>query len=173
MALITQDEIISTVSIDEHFSVNNIKSAQILKCELLLSNEFLGETFYNELTTDKNGVGTFTTAKYQTLYDTYLKTLLSEYVLLSMVGQKVLELSNKGLDETGATQLKALTTYKELMQDEVQKSKRLINSYLISDARKSNFSNFLGNNSSSTDSPSTKKRVVFGRLVRNKSGNVI
>lgn len=166
MALITQDEIIETVLLDEHFSVNNIKDAQISKCELLLANEFLGESLYSNMSSDKSATGTFNTAKYQTLYNTYLKTLLSEYVILSLASQKVLELSNRSLDEVGATQLKAIEAYKLTMQDEVSKSKKLIHSYLTSDTNKSDFNDYLGNNSSSTSTKSTRKSVVFGFLTR-------
>ena len=169
MTIITQNEIINTIQVDEHFSVNNIKDAQILKCELLLANEFLGESLYSAIVSDKTDTGTFSTSKYQTLYDNYLKTLLSEYIILSLTTQKVLELSNTSLNETGASQLKALARYKEAMQDEVNKSKRLLNSYLTNKVRSSDFTDYLGNNKKSTTSETTKRNIVFGFLTRHNN----
>ena len=163
MALITQDEIVSTLPIDDHFSVNNIPNATIVKSELLLANEFLGEDLYALLVADKTGTGTFATPAYQTLYDTYLKTLIAEYVLLSMTTQKVLELSNKGLDEVGSTQLSALQRYKESLNDEVVKSKALADSYMTKSANKATFDEYLGNSVDSTENPIRKP--LFGGFV--------
>ena len=158
--LITQLEIVNQIELDEHFSVNNIKDARIQKCELLLANEFLGESFYAQLKTDRTDVGTFST--FQVFYDTYLKTLLSEYIVLSLVTQKVLGVSNKGIDEIGATNLKALYGYETKMQHEVETSKRLITSYAMAASRVLLYANFLGNNINSTTSKTTERKIVFG-----------
>lgn len=162
MALITQDEILETVRVDDHYSVNKILDSDILKAELLLANEFLGETFYNELEADKSTVGTFATAKFQTLYDTYLKKLLSEYVMLQTIPQQVLELRNAGLGSENVNVkdlISALERYQIAMQDEVSKSMRLIHSFMMD---KTYYSNYLGNNGSSTATQTTKSKIVFG-----------
>ena len=55
--LVTQTEIIESVTVDSHLSVNNITDDTIQKSELYLSSTFLGDTFYLSLETDKTGTG--------------------------------------------------------------------------------------------------------------------
>ena len=94
MALITQTEIIESVRVDNHFSVNNITDDTIQKAELYLSSTFLGDSFYDALVSDKSDVGTFNSAKYQLLYDRYLKRLIAEYVMFMGIDEMVLRLAN-------------------------------------------------------------------------------
>lgn len=143
--LITQSEIIELVTIDDKFSVNNIKDAQIQKAELVIADSVLGVEFYNILVSDKTGKGTFTTEKYQNLYNDYLRLLIAEYVILSIYVLTVLELNNKRIDNADASTLDAIKLAKKELNEDYQTSLRLIKNYLTDPVRASDFSEFLDN----------------------------
>ena len=129
MSLITQTEIISSVRVDDHFSVNNITDDTIQKAELYLASTFLGDSFYTDLEAKKTSTGTFSDSNYQTLYDRYLKRLISEYVLFMTIDETVIRLANNGLNNDD--QLEALKYAKESLREEVERSKAMVNAYLI------------------------------------------
>lgn len=157
MAIITQTEIISSVRVDDHFSVNNITDDTIQKAELYLSSTFLGDTFYDEIEADKSGTGTFSTAKFQTFYDKYLRRLLSEYVLFLTLDETIIRASNLGLNNEN--QLSALKYAKESLKDEVERSKAMITAFLINN--KTDYSNFKENTTTDT-TETAKKKSLFG-----------
>jgi len=146
MALVTQDEIISTMNVDDHLSVNNISDSTILKAELYIANTFLGETFYDAIEATKTGTGTFSNANFQTLYNSYLLRLISEYVLDSCLNDIVLKLANKGIENTN--QIDAYNVSKVAYQDEFERSKVMTHAYLTKN--KSIFTSYLGNDLDST-----------------------
>lgn len=142
--LITANEITGIGIVDDHFSPNNLPENSILDAELLLANQFLGEAFYAELKADKTSAGVFATAKFQTLYDNYLKSLLTKYILLVTAEQNIYDYDNAGIKENANE--KNIFNYKLSLSNDFSKSKDLTESYLTSEAQKSNFPNFLGNN---------------------------
>ena len=146
MAIVTQDEIISTMNVDDHLSVNNISDSTILKAELYIANTFLGETFYDAIEATKTGTGTFSNANFQTLYNRYLLRLISEYVLDSCLNDIVLKLANKGIENTN--QIDAYNVSKVAYQDEFERSKVMTDAYLTKN--KSIFTSYLGNDLDST-----------------------
>ena len=158
MSLITQTEIIGSVRVDDHFSVNNITDDTIQKAELYLSSIFLGDTFYSDLAAKKTATGTFSDANYQTLYDKYLKRLISEYVLFMTIDETVIRLANNGLNNDD--QLDALKYAKESLREEVERSKAMINAYLINN--KSDFTLYKENQITTSDKQTAKKRSYFG-----------
>lgn len=132
MALITQVEIIETVEVSEYLSVNKIKDSAILKSELMLADDILGDTFYDDLVAKRSSQGTFDNTNYQTLYDKYLKRLLSEMVVLNHVTSIVLELSSKGLENSN--DLTAIKAIKAEYSRELDASKRLLKKFLTNNA---------------------------------------
>jgi hypothetical protein len=156
--LVTQTEIIESVTVDSHLSVNNITDDTIQKSELYLSSTFLGDTFYLSLETDKTGTGTFGDANYQSLYDKYLKRLISEYVVFMSMDEIVLRLANNGLKNEG--ELKALKYAKESLRDEVERSKAMIDSYLKNN--KINFPLYKENTTAAAVTSTAKKKSRFG-----------
>lgn len=165
--LITQKEIIDIFPLDD-FSVNNISTEQIKKHEFRLANIFLGETFYNEIEATKTATGTFSNTHYQTLYDNYLKLFLSEYITLQVIEQAIIKPENGGFNNNSSDSSKTLYKFKETLNDEVAKSKLMIDSFLIDEANKANFLNYLGNNSNSTTSKSVKRKMFNGFYIGKK-----
>lgn len=159
MALITQTEIIESVRVDNHFSVNNITDDTIQKAELYLSSTFLGDSFYDALVSDKSDVGTFNSAKYQLLYDRYLKRLIAEYVMFMGIDEMVLRLANNGLNNDN--ELNALKYAKESFRDEVERSKAMLNAYCINN--KTDYNLYKENQKETTDEK-TKKKSFYGFL---------
>jgi|13_taG_2_1085334.scaffolds.fasta_scaffold06810_4 hypothetical protein len=159
MAIITQTEIINSVRVDDHFSVNNITDDTIQKGELYLSATYLGTTFYDEIEADKTGTGAFNETKYQTLYNKYLRRLLSEYILLITLDETIIRASNLGLNND--TQLDALKYAKESLKDEVERSKAMTTAFLINN--KSDYLNFKENTTNNDNEP-TQKKSMFGFL---------
>jgi hypothetical protein len=146
MALVTQDEIINTMNVDDHLSVNNISNSTILKAELYIANTFLGEAFYSVLEADKSSTGTFNNANIQLLYNNYLLRLISEYVLTICLNDIILKVANKGIENTNQVDVYGVS--KAAYQDEFERSKVMTDSYLIKN--KANFSTYLGNDIDST-----------------------
>jgi hypothetical protein len=146
MALVTQDEIINTMNVDDHLSVNNISNSTILKAELYIANTFLGEAFYAVLEADKSSTGTFNNANIQLLYNNYLLRLISEYVLTICLNDIILKVANKGIENTNQVDVYGVS--KAAYQDEFERSKVMTDSYLIKN--KANFSTYLGNDIDST-----------------------
>jgi len=146
MALVTQDEIINTMNVDDHLSVNNISNSTILKAELYIANTFLGEAFYAVLEADKASTGTFNNANIQLLYNNYLLRLISEYVLTICLNDIILKVANKGIENTNQVDVYGVS--KAAYQDEFERSKVMTDSYLIKN--KANFSRYLGNDIDST-----------------------
>lgn len=158
MALITQTEIINSIRVDDHFSVNNITDDTIQKAELYLSSTFLGDDFYAALETDKSSTGTFTTPANQTLYDKYLKRLISEYVMFMGVDEMILRAANNGLNNEN--ELTALKYSKDSFREEVERSKAMINAYMINN--KTDFPLYLENESSGTTTEKAVKKSFYG-----------
>jgi len=146
MALVTQDEIINTMNVDDHLSVNNISNSTITKAELYIANTFLGEAFYTILEADKASTGTFNNANIQLLYNNYLLRLISEYVLTICLNDIILKVANKGIENTNQVDVYGVS--KAAYQDEFERSKVMADSYLIKN--KANFSTYLGNDIDST-----------------------
>lgn len=159
--LITQDEIISTLTIDDHFSVNNITDSAIKKAELYLANTFLGSAFYAELLSNKTATGTFSNSDFQYFYENYLLRLISEYVIMSSVIEIVLKLANNGTENTD--KIESLKYYKETLKDEVNTSKEIISLYLTATENASKFSNFLEN--TATVAEVIKPKTYAGFLI--------
>lgn len=158
MTLITQAEIINSVRVDDHFSVNNITDDTIQKAELYLSSTFLGDDFYDAILSDKTDVGTFDTAKYQTLYDKYLKRLISEYVMFMGVDEMVLRAANKGLNND--TELKALGYAKDSFKDEVERSKAMLHAFCVNN--KTDYPLYKENTTTDSNKETAKKKSMFG-----------
>ena len=155
MALVTQDEIISTMNVDDHLSVNNISDSTILKAELYISNTFLGETFYDEIEATKTGSGTFSNVNFQTLYNRYLLRLISEYVISMSLNDIAMKIANKGISNASDFQLvNAYKIQKTAYEDEFERSKVMTDAYLIKN--KSIFVSYLGN-----DYDSTTEKIEF------------
>ena len=154
ITLVTQDEIIQTLTVDDHLSVNNITDSTIKKGELYLFNSFLGEAFYTDLLATKTATATFSNAYYQSFYDNYLLRLISEYVMMSSVIEIVLKLANSGTpaaNTENSDKIGGLKYYKLSLEDEILRSKDMIHSFLTSETNRANFGKYLGNQSTSTD----------------------
>ena len=160
MNLITQSEIIDSVRVDSHFSVNNITDDTIQKAELYLASTFLADDFYADLLSTKTDVATFSNANYQTLYDKYLRRLISEYVMLMSVDEMVLRIANNGINND--EQLAALKYVKESLKDEVDRSKAMIDAYLKNN--KSVFTLYKQNVQNETEKEIPRKNNLFGFL---------
>lgn len=157
--LITQDEIISTLTIDDHFSVNNITDSAIKKAELYLANTFLGSAFYSELLADKTATAIFDNSDFQYFYENYLLRLISEYVMMSSVIEIVLKLANNGTENS--EKINSLKYYKDTLKDEVNTSKDMISLYLTSTENALKFPNFLENAATVTDVVKPKSYAGF------------
>lgn len=160
MALVTQDEIINTMNVDAHLSVNNISNSTILKAELYIANTFLGEAFYTILQADKASTGTFNNANIQLLYNNYLLRLISEYVLTICLNDIILKVANKGIENTNQVDVYGVS--KAAYQDEFERSKVMTDSYLIKN--KANFSTYLGNDIDST-TEKIKAKTAYGFFI--------
>lgn len=165
--LITSDEIIEALPISSKFPPNLLKDAVIQKQELLLANQFLGETFYSTLESDKASTGTFNTAKYQTLYDKYLKTLIAESVLLSVCIELSLQMTGSGVQQLNGRNSQAITqeflaVYKQSLSQAVEQSKLLTDSFLTDTSRSSDYSEYLQNTTTNQTSKTTKSNVYAG-----------
>ena len=160
MNLITQSEIIDSVRVDSHFSVNNITDDTIQKAELYLSSTFLSDDFYEDLLSTKTDVGTFSNLNYQTLYNKYLRRLVSEYVMFMSVDEMVLRLANNGINND--EQLDALKYVKESLKDEVDRSKAMIDAYLKNN--KDVFTLYKQNVQNEVSKEIPKKQNLFGFL---------
>ena len=149
MAIVTQDEIISTMNVEDHLSVNNISDSTILKAELYIANTFLGETFYDAIEATKTGTGTFSNTNFQTLYNRYLLRLISEYVISMSLNDIAMKIANKGISNASDFQLvNAYKIQKTAYEDEFERSKVMTDAYLTKN--KSIFTNYLGNDLDST-----------------------
>lgn len=156
--LITQSEIIESVRVDNHFSVNNITDDTIQKAELYLAATFLGDDLYDALISDKSGTGTFITPKNQTLYNKYLRRLISEYIIFMSIDEMVMRLANSGLNNED--QLQALKYAKDSLREEVERSKAMIKAFLINN--KSDYPLFKENVTIDTNEEKTEKVSLFG-----------
>lgn len=159
--IISQNEIIECMTVDDYLSVNSIKDATIRKGELYLANTFLGETLYASILASKTGEGTFSESKYQTLYDQYLKRLFSEYILYVSLDEMVLKIANRGIN-TGQS-LDALQAYKGALAKELDRSKAMLDVFLKDNPL---YPNYLGNNIKSTEV--TIKSRQFGGFIIEK-----
>lgn len=158
MSLITQTEIIESVRVDSNFSVNNITDDTIQKAELYLAATFLGNRLYDALEADKSGEGTFTSVKYQTLYNKYLRRLISEYVLFMSIDEIILRVANNGLNNE--EQLQALKYSKDSLREESERSKAMIKAFLINN--KTTYPLFAENLEAETSEEKPKKISLFG-----------
>jgi hypothetical protein len=160
MALVTQDEIINTMNVDDHLSVNNISNSTIIKAELYIANTFLGESFYNALESVKTSTGTFSNSNVQLLYDNYLLRLISEYVLTICLNDIILKVANKGIENTNQVDVYGVS--KAAYQDEFERSKVMTDAYLIKN--KANFSSYLSNDIDST-TDKIKPKTAYGFFI--------
>lgn len=165
--IITATEIIETLPIGKEFPPQYFNNSIINKQELLLANQFLGETFYTEILQDKTDTGEFDTAKYQTLYDNYLRTLISESILLSVCIQLALNFDNIGLSQLNANHAQPLSkelinTYKDELNKQVDSSKLLIHSFLTNPVNVADYQNYLGNGTITQETSDTNPKTFNG-----------
>lgn len=165
--IITAAEILETLPISKEFPPQYFKDSIIQKQELLLANQFLGETFYAEILASKTGTGTFDDLNIQNLYDTYLKTLISESVLLSVCIQLTLRFEAVGINQMSAdhSQIvneKLISVYKDQLNEAVASSKLLVSSFLTRTENVEIFPNFLGNGKVEQQTENTNTKTFAG-----------
>jgi hypothetical protein len=168
--IITAAEILDTLPISKEFPPQYFKNSIIQKQELLLANQFLGETFYSELLESKTGTGTFDNLDTQNLYDTYLKTLISEAILLSVCIQLTLRFEAVGINQMNAdhSQIindKLISVYKDQLNEAVASSKLLVTSFLLRTANTLIFPNFLGGGNIEQNTEKTDPKTFAGFLL--------
>jgi hypothetical protein len=174
--IITAGEIVETLPIAKEFPPQFFNLFTIQKQEDLLSNQFLGEAFYEDFNSTRILTGTFDNVFYQAFYDRCFRTLLSESIMLSVCLELTMRFDNVGLVQLSANDatplsLEMISVYKTSLSEAVNDSKLICNSYLTNSTNKANFPLYLQNAASSQVSESTKKKSFAGFLINFENHN--
>jgi hypothetical protein len=163
--IITQSEIVESLTISKEFPPQYLKNTVINKAELKIANEVLGEDFYEAIQATKTATGIFSNVDYQFFYDNYLKMLISESVFLTACISLMYRFDGVGAVQNTANNAQVLSKeaieqYKAEYSKAVSDSIVLCDSYLKKNATK--FTLYKGNNSNLDNAISTKSKSFAG-----------
>ena len=172
--IITQNEIVDSLTISKEFPPQYLKNTVINKSELKIANEILGEDFYEAIAATKTATGTFSNTDYQFFYDNYLKMLISESVFLSICIELAFRFDGIGAVQSTANNSSALSKdslemYKSEYSKAVSDSINLCDSYLKKN--KSKFELYKGNNTNLGNPKSTKSKSFNGFVIDSEMYN--